>query len=433
MLLFLGVCSSCDITRAIASGSNTLGSLLVIKDGVSYAGIVNEDSKEIVVLLPWGIEPEGFTVDVRVPDKATYKLEEPDYFYVPQKLTVTAQDGSINVYTLRILNKQSVDLTDSRITFLGCRHIKRTADQIFMSRLGDESLSDTRLNYMSNGNTQSGVIIRFATSSQKVRLLFKEIEGPHWGKDYGVWANGKFYGSIASHDLLLTNPNDTLPTVWEVSPSLMNAVSLVKMELSAGSHLEIIKESSKPVYFAIGNSITQGVGQGNAGYKSYPFLLGKSMEFEVVNLAVGGSKLSPAVAKELKDEQANLITVLWGFNDWAYEGIPPEQFFLKYKELVEQIRLYQPSTPLLCVGFINTEYQTPANQQPIDVFRWELSKLVMDCKSRGDANIEYFDASGIAVELMDGVHPSVTGASQLAAGIEAFIKQNQVIRRVADK
>jgi len=277
---------------------------------------------------------------------------------------------------------------------------------------------------MQNGQTQSGVIVRFRTNSNFVKVKFTETAGARWGTDYGVWADGVWFNSYINHNFTLQKPAWKDSVTWEISPSLMNAVNLTSIEIENGKELFATQLPTQPQYFAIGNSITQGVGQGNAGYLSYPFLFSRKMGFETYNLAVGGSKVSWKVATELENRKADLITVLWGYNDWYFVGETASSYRTMMLVLLNKIREYQPNTPLVCISLIGTENPTPSSGVKIEDYQSVVAQLVQERKTAGDKNIYLLDGATINVELMDKVHPSAKGAADLAVIVENFVKAN---------
>lgn len=428
LLFILSLYCSCSIENALArSSEKQLEYIAVTYNNVVYEGVVSHSEMTAQIDLPWNTYLSNLELIIRVSPKATYKLENNTQFSQPQMLTITAEDDSQQRYKLTLTNAQKVQLDHPYIEIEGCIHVSRTPEKIKMQRFNATCLADPRINYMGNGQTQSGVVIRFTTDSKQVKLKFTEIPGARWGRDYGVWADGQWYNNFTSHTFTLTKPDDRDSVTWEVTPSLMNAVDLTSIEIENGSSLKPSPAKQKPVYFAIGNSITQGVGQGNAGYKAYPFLLGQKLGYESYNLGVGGSKVSWKVATQLENQPADLITLLWGFNDWYFEPITAAHYKDLMLALIEKIRLYQPHTPLLCISLIGTEYEKPAEQCPIDDFRQAVKEIVEERKAAGDDRIYLLDGAGVNVELMDKVHPSVAGAADLADILHRFLAANQIL------
>lgn len=422
LLFVLIVFSSCKSPELILSSEKELLLFNLEHNTLIHNGSINQIERTVTVKLPWNTYLADLKYKVEVSPKATYSLTDSTDFSKPQILTITAEDKTTIEYNILVSNAQRLDLTDERIEVEGCLHVNRDKDNINMSRFNAVNLAESRINYMQNGQTQTGVIIRFTTNSNYVKLRFTEISGARWGTEYGVWADGVWHNKYTSHGFTLQKPIGKETVTWEITPSLMNAVKLTNIEIENGKELLSTNLSEKPQYFAIGNSITQGVGQGNAGYLSYPFVFGRKMGYETYNLGVGGSKVSWKVATELQNRKADLITVLWGYNDWYFVGESAENYSTYLLDLINKIREFQPNTPLICISLISTENPTPSSGVRIEAYRDVVKELVNNRNFSGDKNIYYLDGSNINIELMDKVHPSVKGAADFALILENYVK-----------
>ena len=420
--LCLPLFSGCITPEVALSGEKSLLGLSMTYNAINYAGKIDRETKTVNVELPWNTYLANLKCTVEVSPKSTYVLSDSMNFSQSQTITITAEDKTTAEYKINVSNAQSLILTDEKIEVLGCLHVTRIEKKIAMLRFNKLNLDEPRVNYMLNGQTQSGVIIRLTTNSQFLKLKFAETKGARWGTDYGVWADGVWVNEYASHNFTLQKPAGKDFVTWEISPSLMNAVDLISIEIE--NNAELLKNTlpKQKQYYAIGNSITQGVGQGNAGYKSYPFLVGRKMGYETFNLGVGGSKVSWKVATELENRQADLISVLWGYNDWYFVGETAASYRSAMLALINKIREYQPDAPLVCISLIGTENPTPSSGVKIEEYRAVVAELVAERKAAGDTNIYLLDGSSINVELMDKVHPSVKGAAELAIILEEFVK-----------
>jgi len=422
-ILCLSLVPGCKSAEMAMSGEKKLLGLTMSYNTVNYQGKINNDAQTVTVDLPWNTYLANLKCEAEVSPKATFTLSDSVDFTLPQILTVMAEDKTKAEYKINVTNAQALNLNDEKIEVLGCSHVTRDSKKIVMLRFNQLNLDEPRINYMLNGQTQSGVILRFTTNSRFVRLKFAETKGARWGTDYGVWADGVWHNQYINHNFTLQKPAGKDFVSWEISPSLMNAVDLVGIDIENGTEITQNTLPKQAQYFAIGNSITQGVGQGNAGYKSYPFLFGKKMGYETFNLGVGGSKVSWKVATELENKQVDMISVLWGYNDWYFVGETAASYRNMMQALLLKIREYQPNTPLVCISLIGTENPTPFTGVNIYEYRSVLAQLVAERIAAGDKNIYLLDGSTVNVELMDKVHPSVKGAADLAIILEDFVKK----------
>ena len=426
LILDLLLLFSCKSKEIELSNENKLIQFSVFYNAVEYEGIINDSAKTVEVALPWNAYLADIKCKIEVSPSASYVLSDSVDFSKPQTINVIAQNKNSVLYKINVTNSQKLSLLDDRIEIKNCLHVTRDSTKIVMMRFNELNLAESRINYMQNGKTQSGVIVRFRTNSNFIKVKFTETAGARWGTDYGVWADGVWFNNYINHNFTLQKPAGKDFVTWEITPSLMNAVNLTGIEIENGKVLFATQLPVLPQYFAIGNSITQGVGQGNAGYLSYPFLFGRKMGYETFNLAVGGSKVSWKVATELENRKADLITVLWGYNDWYFVGETANSYKNMMRELFNKIREFQPNTPLVCISLIGTENPTPTSGVKIEDYQSVVAQLVQERITGGDNNVYLLDGSTIKVELMDKVHPSVKGAADLAAILENFIKNSNL-------
>ena len=424
LLLGLMLFTGCKSPEIVLSGDHKLTKFSVFYNTVEYSGLINDSTNTVNVALPWNTYMADMKCSVAVSPNASYVLSDSIDFSKPQTITITAQNKNSVQYRILVSNSQILSLSDEKIEVKNCLHVSRDSTKIVMLRFNELNLAEPRINYMQNGKTQSGVIVRFKTNSNFVKVKFTETTGARWGTDYGVWADGVWFNNYINHNFTLQKTAGKDFVTWEISPSLMNAVNLTSIEIENGKDLVATQIPAQSQYFAIGNSITQGVGQGNAGYLSYPFLFGRKMSYETYNLGVGGSKVSWKVATELENHHVDLISVMWGYNDWYFVGETAANYKSMMQELLNKIREYQPNTSLVCISLIGTENPTPSSAVTIDAFRNAMAQLVAERIATGDRNIYLLDGAKINVELMDKVHPSVKGASDLADIFANFVKEN---------
>ena len=63
--------------------------------------------------------------------------------------------------------------------------------------------------------------------------------------------------------------------IVEVVLPSWHGIDFLGLELADGYTLEINENLNRPVYVAIGDSISHGTGQGSVSYKTWPFLLAR--------------------------------------------------------------------------------------------------------------------------------------------------------------
>jgi lysophospholipase L1-like esterase len=218
-----------------------------------------------------------------------------------------------------------------------------------------------------------------------------------------------------------------------VSLPSFSEIALLRIEIDEEAELRPHARENKPVYVALGDSITHGTGQGNASHLSYPFLLSRKLDFTLYNLAVGGSGVPVGVGPMLGDfPRIDLITVLVGYNDWNGEGKTPAEYYDRYRQLLLAVRASHPKAVIVCISPLYTARQlSKITGLTIDPFREVVYRLVREFQDQGDQQIYLVKGETITgkANLRDGgikdpVHLSVEGAAQFAEQLHQWIRES---------
>lgn len=204
----------------------------------------------------------------------------------------------------------------------------------------------------SRARTQSGIRITFRTDSRIVKPLFEEREGSLQravNNYYGVYLNGTYLKDYSGKEFMLEGPEGI--NEWTIVLPIMYGVNFKGVEIEDGSHFyKVGRKKNKPIYIAIGDSITHGAGlKGCSSVLSYPYVLAETNGYYLYNTAIGGSQISPGLAYEYKDLQADYITVMWGYNDWNALKGNLETIKVRYRELLENLLELQPRAKIFCI------------------------------------------------------------------------------------
>lgn len=339
----------------------------------------------------------------------------------------------------RLVARKTVSMTDSSILVSGANYVERTEAKITFSRFNEDILalpsSKTAFN-ATKARTTTGVSISFETNSPNVELTFVKEAGINRGADFGIFKNGSFYeekhfSAKECEDTLRLQLNGSLEdNHWRVTlPSLCN-VALVGLALDDAYSLSSSKIDSKPVYIALGNSITHGVGQKSATYLTYPFLLSEALGFELYNLAVGGAKVSQALAEMLSEmPQAHLITLLIGYNDMHSNNKSIDQFRSDYRHFLKSLRQHQPNADVYCISMTYTRSLGNETTGIVpDDYRQVVKEVAEEWQKKDDKF--YFVAGDKltseknlkADQISDKVHFGIEGAAMFAKALELIIE-----------
>ncbi|MEX0321356.1 MAG: SGNH/GDSL hydrolase family protein [Puniceicoccaceae bacterium] len=273
----------------------------------------------------------------------------------------------------------------------------------------------------------SGGIISFATDSPSWTARFHVSISNYMGSGFGVFENGQlvkeFKYSPKEKDIdfnITAGKKGT--SVFEIALPSYSTVEFRGLEIKKGHELKPHTPAEKPVYVALGDSISHGSGQDGYGHKTWPFLLSRKLNMELYNLAVGGGKISVPVAEMLEDwATINLVTILVGYNGLHFNGKSPEQYTNDYAALLDSIRKNHPTTKVVCISLLYTRKQVSEKTgHTVDQYRKALETLIMKRQST-DPNLVFIPGETISSEKNlrtdnpnDPVHLGIEGAAKLA-------------------
>ena len=281
----------------------------------------------------------------------------------------------------------------------GARHIdfadgKATIERIDPALFGPK---DFRISYPV-AMAPSGARILFRTDSPEIRLLFERRPEGKWREStwyYGVYCDGEFLGDVPGKDPVIKAPSKGMHEYRVVLP-IMNPEIFCGISFDGKARIKAARTQSRPVYFAIGDSITHGTGQTDHGSQiSWPFIVAEEHGYDLYNLAVGASQISPGIVEELKDIKASVITIMWGYNDWNGTKGDLEEISDRYTKLLEGLVEVQPDAEIYCVM-----YGVTKNEAGKENYGCTLQE-VRDAET---AIAGRFAAEGYKVHAIDGLH-----------------------------
>lgn len=336
---------------------------------------------------------------------------------------------------------KKIDLDNPDIRVIGANYVFPSANELHFCRFSEATLlakDEDRMFDPKKAVTNSGIKLRFKTDSRFVKLAFIPKEGENRGAQFAVLQNNEitqmldFFGESSKQKMGINIQNQFpgTETLFEiVLPSWAN-VALVEFEIDDSSSLVNFKEEQKPIYIAIGNSITHGVGQGSASYLTYPYLLAEKLGMDYYNLAVGGAKISQAVAQQTVEmPKADVITILIGHNDLVSGNKTVKEYLEAYRTFLSEIRKNQPDAQIFCIGLTYTRFQqNKVTRVKPDDFRQALEELLQKFINAGDNKLHFIPGNTITSEKnlgpKDGVHLNIDGATGFAEELYYFISHS---------
>ncbi|GAA5496745.1 hypothetical protein Rhal01_02930 [Rubritalea halochordaticola] len=320
---------------------------------------------------------------------------------------------------------------DSRISYRGVLYPQVSTTHAEFLRFPPELLKEaspaTHGFNPAKARFTAGASIHFQAKAPEITLQFE----PEKFCKVSVFQNGTF-------DSIYPLKKDGSLTIKSKSPGQAVDFSIILpnfrnplfkgISLQDGSLIKALPDSRSKTYVAIGDSITHGQGQDFA-YQTWGGQVADKLGMNFYNLAVGGSNANAHLAKPtLELDHIELITILWGYNDWVHKGKSPEKFANDLTSAIKVIRSKHKDTPIVVLGMLNTLTETSkrtGEQYKADQFRKAAQALVHQLKSAGDQHIHFVDCLDMIDEktdLRDKVHLSEKGATKLASKITPILK-----------
>ena len=299
-----------------------------------------------------------------------------------------------------------------------------------------------RVNFVSSGDPGT-------FGAQAIFSVNPEVAESNWRKPYttgpvfGVHLDGVYTGKTNVRGF------STTPGVAWVTMSSDGGPHTVEItlphQLSMRFHGLLVKHDNvcfstpaplnKPVMVVVGNSLAHGEGQFMTE-ETFAWIASRQMGYELINLAIGGSTISPEMISMNFNSanRADLVVVEWGYNDWTGGGIDAAR--TKFAQVLENVRAVYPSVKIrVIVPFPTKTVSNPgygcvqpgpgANEgvgvcatdnTTIEDWRQMERDVVAARVAAGDANIAVITPGelGMTVDDLttDGVHLSVDGAAK---------------------
>lgn len=331
----------------------------------------------------------------------------------------------------RELQPIPLDIQDLQVR--GVPRVGRGPDTIRFARFADELLAQPKsmsgFNPEKARNVPGGLVV-LRTASPRLRLVFERLDGLRRGAAFGIFGDGdlvatrEFNGRDDTFFVEWENPGGESVT-WEVSLPAFDAGELHSLSLVPGFGLEPLPADERPVFAVLGDSISHGTGQGVGSHLSWPFLLARAKGWQLYNLAVGGSGVSPGQAQALAGlGPVDVVTLLFGYNDWNGEGDPVARFEAEYGRVLADVRAAQPDAMVYCISPLVTHREVSRRSGlPIDGFRAVVERVVAE-RQNEDHRLRFIDGTAVSSHAnlqpegsKDVVHLTVEGAALLAEAL----------------
>jgi len=281
----------------------------------------------------------------------------------------------------------------------------------------------------------SGARVRFRTDSPRLGLVARNPDASTMHHMTSVGQNGfDLYVDGRYRHSAWPDAKGLIQREWTLGEDrrvrevtlylpLYKAVTIERLVLEPGASVSAPSSFARPrpvVFY--GSSITQGGCAENPGL-SYPAILGRSLNLDVVNLGFSGAGLGePAVAEAVAEIEAEAFVL----DFWANPS--PEGYREALPGFVDTLRRRHPRTPILVTGpfWFPAEAGSSALHAQQEAKRKAARDLVAARRKAGDRAITFVDGLGMlpvsqGSGLVDGVHPNSLGFQHCADGLEPHL------------
>ncbi len=312
--------------------------------------------------------------------------------------------------------------------------------------------------------TQSttGVTMRFKTSSPSVTLQFvkdvsfvadpdnitqEEIDGKKIDTSFGqfsltvdgVRVNSAIAPNNQTGKLILNSTGSGAQQYRLIFPIWQNPI-LSSLQLEQGYVLEPFEPINKPIYVAIGDSISHGQKQ-TVSVETWPWLVAEALNYELYNLAVGGSKTNVVQASMVAEiAEIELVTILWGYNDVHSKQKSAADYKANMLAVYNEIRSHHLNTQIVFMPILTAAAEgshdnaTPELVALENEYRVVIRDLFWELSATDDylsliASDTFTGVTDLASN--DPVHLSIAGAAKLATAVAEEIKNMEQPNPVA--
>jgi lysophospholipase L1-like esterase len=320
---------------------------------------------------------------------------------------------------------QPVGLDHPHLLVDGAWFVQRKARRVTINRhaqhIGldsDAGISPVSLPY---ARTQAGVRLRFRSASPRIELAFEaRPDGGRRGlqRGFALFANGVLVQEFDQLAFGFNAPRSGVNDYELVLPSY-HAVDLIGLALAQAHSLLAHAPDERPVYAAMGDSITNGLGQQSGSHLGYAFLVSRALGWNLVNLGISGARTGPALAATLAGRKVDVVSIALGFNDWYWSASSLAERTRAYERLLDGVRKAQPDALIVAITPLATTAASEGARAPFSLS--QLRTMQKECvekrRKAGDRRMHVLDGEQISNGgmLIDGIHLHVDGAAAYAA------------------
>lgn len=365
--------------------------------------------------------------------------------YVQGKIKLTFQDigtyytDELSVTELTADSPKDVAPNDPNIRYSGVGDLILDANKAIFYRFTEEfatndyNVTQPQWSLVSDDKraaASSGITIEFKSSSNTIKAKFIENTTYTEGVTtlaFAIYRNGELYDYVTNNndniEFSILNPSGDLAD-WKITMPAFGQVDFLGLEIDQSTDLQPLNVDNRPVYVAIGNSITHGQGQTNLStHRTYPFQVADSLNYHLYNWGVGGSKINEFVYDNFAGAGVvpDVVSILWGYNDVncspCTDTYITDGTMVFYENLVTNICTDFPEVQIVGILPTYTSTNFGSSIKNVTYLRTEQARVLDELVSSGTCkNVVYFDGTEVtdANSVADYTHLNDLGATQVA-------------------
>ena len=277
---------------------------------------------------------------------------------------------------------------------------------------------------MARAAMPAGVRVSFQSESEVIEgscNAFPE-RGP-----IDLMIDGKLAGTAPTENITAFRFEDlgTQMKTFELWLPQFGGFELNGLEIADGATIRESNDPGLPRWVTYGSSITQCRAASSPTH-TWPSIVARTREYDLTCLGFGGEcHLDPLIARVIRDQEADLISLCVGINIYGNGSLNARTFCPGILGFVRIVREKHPTTP---VALISPIYAPGREDAPnavgftLSSMRVEVAAAVDTLRANGDKNIHYIDGIDVLGAenthlLPDDLHPNTEGCGVMARNL----------------
>jgi len=319
---------------------------------------------------------------------------------------------------------QRIFPNDPRIKWLGAISLDSNDEYVMSWRIPYEEIDLYNIDLMGRAAMPAGVRLTFQSNAEKLLFSCDSLEER---SPVDLFVDGEYFGTEATENRETFEFHGLSPGSKEIELWLpqYGEFRFKGLEIPDGASLAASTRPKLTKWVTYGSSITQ-CRDATSPRLTWPSIVSRNRGSDLTCLGYAGQcHLDPLIARVIRDNDADLISLCVGINVYTNPSMNERTFGPNIVAFIKIIREKHPLTPIA----IFSPIYSPGREETANVvgftlkgMRGEIKRSVDILISVGDKNLYYFDGLDIldaadAHLLHDGLHPNTEGYGLMAKNI----------------